>query len=155
MSSFVVWSHLNTAKQESLCPCRSNEQKAGHNIYKTFPVAFTPAPSWSSKPDGSWYIAWENSWHFATPPLGSACFWLVEGYFQFSTNQKHLLDLGSDWPVIDMECWKLVSRTSFRGKTLSSREISVGCFLRLVDTQIYSYINGSHFTDLWKTIQLE
>ena len=116
MSSFVVWSPLNTAKQESLCPCRSNEQKAGHNIYKTFPVAFTPAPSWSSKPDGSWYIAWENSWHFATPPLGSACFWLVEGYFQFSTNQKHLLDLGSDWPVIDMECWKLVSRTSFRGK---------------------------------------
>ena len=104
MSSFVVWSPLNTAKQESLCPCRSNEQKAGHNIYKTFPVAFTPAPSWSSKPDGSWYIAWENSWHFATPPLGSACFWLVEGYFQFSTNRSTCLiwvvtDPSSIWNV--------------------------------------------------------
>ena len=118
MSSFVVWSPLNTAKQESLTPCRSNGQKTGHNIYKTFPVAFTPALSWSSKLDGSWYIAWENSWHFASLPLGSACFWLVEAGFQ-PTRSATLV-----WVVTRHQhgISALVSWTLFRGETIGGFE---------------------------------
>ena len=95
-----------------------------------------------------WIVAWENSWHFTTPPLvsgeynyvwetnaGTLYWWWVTtqiwvihliGWSKFSTNQKHDSDLGCD----ALSEWNFMRRRYFAGKPVVASP-NVGCFLGL------------------------
>ena len=67
------------------------------------------------------------------------CFWLVVSREKFtSANQKHYPALGSEWRVISVEFLRSSLRRHFAGKPVVASR-NVGCFLRLVETIIYSF----------------